>query len=72
MAIILSLKKLQSLFQKEHESLLVLSHSNSGVIRVVGMIEYLEEKGEKEDWIWDGVKSEMPVWYHFFNAAMRA
>jgi hypothetical protein len=33
--------------QKEHESLLVFSHSNSGVIRVVGMIEYLEEEKAK-------------------------
>jgi hypothetical protein len=42
MAIILSAKKLQSLLEKKHESLLVFSHDTSGVIRVAGMTEYLE------------------------------
>jgi hypothetical protein len=41
MAIILSAKKLQSLLEKKHESLLVFSHDTSGVIRVAGMTEYL-------------------------------
>ena len=43
MAIILSAKKLQSVLQKENESLLVFAHNNSGTIRVVGMTEYLKE-----------------------------
>ncbi len=44
MALILSTKKLQSLFEKKHESFLVFTHDASGVIRVVGMTEYLEEE----------------------------
>jgi hypothetical protein len=49
MAIILSTKKLQSLLEKKSESFLVFSHNASGVIRVVGMTEYLErERNERK------------------------
>jgi hypothetical protein len=48
MALILSAKKLQSLLQKENESLLVLTHKHSGEIQVVGMTEYLEEEQSKK------------------------
>jgi hypothetical protein len=47
MPIILSTKKLQSIIQKEHESLLVFVQKNPGELQVVGMTEYLE-KGRRE------------------------
>jgi hypothetical protein len=43
MAIILSAKKLQSILQKENESLLVFAQKNSGEIQVIGMTKYLEK-----------------------------
>jgi hypothetical protein len=47
MAIILPTKKLQSLLEKKRESLLGFTHNKSGVLRVVGMTEYLEEEKPK-------------------------
>jgi hypothetical protein len=47
MAIILSAKKLRSILQNENESFLVFSHNKSGVIRVIGMQEYLQEERKR-------------------------
>jgi hypothetical protein len=47
MAIILPTKKLQSLLEKKRESFVVFTHNKSGVIRVVGMEEYLEEEKQE-------------------------
>jgi hypothetical protein len=44
MAIILPTKKLQSILEKKRESFVVFTHNKSGIIRVVGMTEYLEEE----------------------------
>ena len=44
MAIILPTKKLQFLLEKKRESFVVFTHNKSGIIRVVGMTEYLEEE----------------------------
>jgi hypothetical protein len=45
MAIILPVKKLRSLLQKENESFLVFTQKNAGDIQVLGMREYLEKGG---------------------------
>jgi hypothetical protein len=47
MAIILPVKKLQSLLEKKRETFLVFSHNRSGMIRVVRMTEYLEKEKSK-------------------------
>jgi hypothetical protein len=47
MAFIPSTKELQSILQKENESLVVFTQQNSGGVRVVGMTEYLEEEQSK-------------------------
>jgi hypothetical protein len=44
MAIILPVKKLQSLLEKKRDTYLVFSHNSSGAIRVVGIQEYLQEE----------------------------
>jgi hypothetical protein len=46
MAIILPTKKLQPLLEKK-EPFVVFTHNKSGVIRVVGMKEYLEEEKQE-------------------------
>jgi hypothetical protein len=40
-------KKLQSLLEKKRESFVVFTHNKSGVIRVVGIKEYLEEEKQE-------------------------
>jgi hypothetical protein len=47
MAIILSTKKLQSLLEEKRDSYVVFTQNKAGVMRVVGVTEYLE-KGNKE------------------------
>jgi hypothetical protein len=44
MAIILPTKQLQSLLEKKRDPFVVFTHNKSGVLRVVGMTEYLEEE----------------------------
>jgi hypothetical protein len=44
MALILPTKKLQSLLETKHDPYVVFTHNKTGVLRVVGMTEYLEKE----------------------------